>query len=162
MVSLFTAHGRFLSLISSAAYDLTGAFRGTLDGNLAAIFRFANVHGGGTLDFVVGCYARVAATGHYKYIQSTVVTLSSNGKSYTTSSATAGSSTGQGSGSASGSSGRQGSSGSGQGVAATNTANSSSMGGGAEAGLIAGCCGVVVAVGGFVLYRRRLDRSRLM
>jgi hypothetical protein len=162
MVSLFTAHGRFLSLISSAAYDLTGAFRGTLDGSLAAIFRFANVKAGGSLDFAVGCYTGVAATGHYKYIQSTVVTLSSDGKSYASRSSSAGSSSTQGSTSGS-SAGQQGStSGNGQGVAASTAANSSGMGAGAEAGLIAGSCAVVVAIVGFVWYRRRMDRSRLM
>jgi cobalamin biosynthesis Mg chelatase CobN len=122
---------------------------------------FARVADGGRIEFVIGCYTQVGGTGSVKWVQSAIVTLSASGDSYTASSAGSGSSGAQGSGSGS-ATGQQGStSGQGQGVAATTTADSTGMSGGAEAALITGCCAVVLAIIGFVVYRRQ-DRSRLM
>jgi len=160
VISMLTPHGRFISLISSTAYGLTKAFGGTLDGSMAALLHFAHVKNGGTLEFAVGCYTQVGGTGHYTYIQSTIVTLSSSGTSYTTSSPSASSSS---------STGQQGytsgSAGSGQ---QTTTrapgalaADTSGMGSTGEAALIAGLCVLAIAASAFVWHRRR-DRSRLM
>jgi hypothetical protein len=160
--ALFSAHGAFLSRISPAVYTVTTAFTGTLDGTMAQILHYARVADGAKVEFVIGCYAQVGATGQVKWVQSAIVTLSSSGTSYTATSASSGSSgSSTTQGSSGSSSGSQGST-SGQGVAVTPTANSTGMSGGAEAGLITGCCAVVVAIIGFVLYRRRQDRSRLM
>jgi hypothetical protein len=159
--SLFSAHGAFLSRISPAVYTVTTAFTGTLDGTMAQIMHYARVADGAKIEFVIGCYAQPGATGQVKWVQSATVTLSSSGNAYVASSSSGGSSSAQGS--AGSSSGQPGSTASnGHGVSASTTANSSGMGAGAEAGLIAGCCGLVVAIIGFVLYRRRQDRSRLM
>lgn len=159
VISMFTSRGKFLSLISSTAYGLTKAFGGTLDGSMAAILRFAQVKAGGTLEFAVGCYTQVGATGHYKYIQSTIVTLSSSGTSYKTSSPSASSSTGQQQGYSSGSasSGQQAP----DHEAGTLASDTSGMGSTGEAALIAGLCVLAIAAGAFVWHRRR-DRSRLM
>jgi hypothetical protein len=160
-MSLFNAHGKFLSRISPAVYTVTTAFTGTLDGTMGQILHFARVADGGTIEFAIGCYTQVGGTGQVTWVQSASVTLSASGNSYTASSATSGSPSTQTSTASSG--GSQGSdSGPGQSVATTTTADSSGMGSAAEAGLIAGCCAVVVAIIGFVLYRRRQDRSRLM
>lgn len=158
VISMFTAHGKFLSLISSTAYGVTKAFGGTLDGSMAALLRFAQVKDGGTLEFAVGCYTQVGGTGHYKYIQSTIVTLSSSGTSYKTSSPSVSSSTGQlGYTSGSASSGQQ-TTNHAPGALASDT---SGMGSTGEAALIAGLCVLAIAAGALVWHRRR-DRSRLM
>ncbi len=163
-MSLFSAHGAFLSRISPAVYTVTTAFTGTLDGSMGQILHFARVADGGRIEFVLGCYTQIGGTGDVKWVQSAIVTLSSTGSSYTASSASSASSGSSSTQASSGaSSGPQGSSpGNGQGVAAATTANSSGMSSGAEAGLIAGSCAVVAAIIGFVFYRRRQDRSRLM
>ena len=164
-MSLFSAHGGFLSRISPAVYTVTTAFTGTLDGTMGQIMHFARVADGGRIEFVIGCYTQVGGTGSVKWVQSAIVTLSASGDSYSASSVSSASSGSSGTqGSASGSAtGQQGStSGQGQGVATTPTADSTGMSGGAEAGLITGSCAVVLAIIGFVLYRRRQDRSRLM
>jgi hypothetical protein len=157
-VSIFKPNGAFLSSISSVAYGVTNSFSGTLDGTMSAILKFAHVSNGGAIDFVVGCYSQSGATGNFTWIESTRVTLSSDGTSYSTTalSAQQGSTSGlqpgkQGSGSTNA-----------QGVAATNAADSSGLGGGALTGLIAGPLVVLGAIAGFIVYRRRRDRSRLM
>jgi len=158
VISMLTPHGRFISLISSTAYGLTKAFGGTLDGSMAALLHFAHVKNGGTLEFAVGCYTQVGGTGRYTYIQSTIVTLSSSGTSYETSSPNASSSTGQqGYTSGSASSAQQ----SPNHPAGALASDTSGMGSTGEAALIAGLCVLAVAAGAFVLHRRR-DRSRLM
>jgi hypothetical protein len=162
-MSLFSAHGGFLSRISPAVYAVTTAFTGTLDGTMGQIMHFAKVANGGRVEFAIGCYTQVGGTGSVKWVQTAVVTLSATGDSYTATSASSGSSGIQGSAATGSATGQQGStSGQGQGVAATPTADSTGMSGGAEAGLITGSCAVVLAIIGFVLYRRRQDRSRLM
>ncbi len=163
-MSLFTANGKFLSRISPAVYTVTTAFTGTLDGSMGQILHFARVADGGTIEFAIGCYTQVGGTGQVTWIQSAIVTLSSTGNSYTASSNSSGASGSLSTQEVPGSSGGSQGSGSGQGqsVATTTTADSSGMNSAAEAGLIAGCCAVVVAIIGFVLYRRRQDRSRLM
>jgi hypothetical protein len=160
-VSIFKPNGTFLSSISNVAYNVTKPFSGKLDGSMSAILTFAHVQKGGAIDFVLGCYSAVGATGNFTWVESTRVTLSSDGTSYTTSALTAQQ------GSTSGLSPGQVGSGSinGQGAAAKDTANASSsgsMGAGALAGLIAGPCVLLAAIAGFIVYRRRQDRSRLM
>lgn len=157
-VSIFKPNGTFLSSISSVAYGVTNSFGGTLDGSMSAILKFAHVSNGGAIDFVVGCYSQVGATGKFTWIESTRVSLSSNGTSYTTTalSPQQGSTAGL-------PAGNQGSSSTNaQGVSATNTASSSGMGSGALAGWIAGPVVVLAAIAAFIVYRSRRDRSRLM
>jgi hypothetical protein len=157
-MSVFSARGTFLSRISPAVYNVTTAFTGTLDGSMSEIMHFAKVTDGGKVEFAVGCYTQPGGTGDVQWVQSAIVTLSSAGTSYTAAAASSSPQTAPGSPGGS----QVSATGNGQSVASTTTANSSGMGGGAEAGLIAGCCAVVVAIIGFVLYRRRQDRSRLM
>jgi len=152
-MAIFNASGVLLSRISPVAYDVTHSFSGTLDGNLSAILRYANVSGGGTLEFAVGCYTLVGGTGEVKWIQSTLVTASAGGTSYTTS-APSGQ---QHAASGAGASGTN----SGPGAAPGNAGAGGGMGAAAEAALIAGACVLVAAAAGYVWYRRR-DRSRLM
>jgi hypothetical protein len=166
-MAIFNSHGKFLSLISNVAYGVTTSFNGDLDGTMAAILKYADVPKGGSLDFAVGCDSETGGTGATVWMQPAIVTLSSNGKSYTTSSPggeqvdPAGASGGE---RGSGSSGSHGSTGSSdaQGVAATDTGNSSGTGSGALAAFIAVPCVLVAAIAGFFVYRRRQDRSRLM
>jgi hypothetical protein len=157
-VSIFKPNGTFLSRISNVAYNVTKSFGGELDGDISAILQFADIPKGGAVDFVVGCYSQVGGTGNVKWIQSTRVTVSSNGASYSTSTAS-----GRQGGSAAGSStGGQGSgSNNASGYSATNTADRSSTAG-AVAGWLVGACVLVFAIAAVVVYRRRNDRSRLM
>jgi hypothetical protein len=158
-VSVFKPNGTFLSRISNVAYNVTKSFGGELDGDISAIVQFANVSKGGAVDFVVGCYTQVGGTGKVKWIQSTRVTVSSGGTSYTTSSAS-----GQQGESTSGSAAAHQGSGAAnvRGVSATNTADSTGMSSAAEASWIAVPCALLAAIAGVVVYRRRRDRSRLM
>jgi hypothetical protein len=166
-MAIFNSQGKFLSLISNVAYGVTTSFNGELDGTMAAILKFANVPKGGSLDFAVGCDSETGGTGSTVWMQPAIITLSSNGKSYTTSSSSgqqvnpAGASGGERGHSGSGSKGSSGSSDA-QGVAATDAGNSSGTGGGALAAFIAVPCALVAAIAGFFVYRRRQDRSRLM
>jgi hypothetical protein len=160
-MSIFTTGGRFLSSISNVAYNVTGSFKGTLDGTMSAILRFANVHNGGSLQFVVGCYSQIGGTGTSRWLQSTVVTLSSDGNSYTTSTP----------------SGQQGSTSGGQagGISAANSAGGAEASNASAAGthtgsdmsalavvaLVAAACALVAGTAGYIWHRRR-DRSRLM
>src|SRR5215469_6335310 len=89
-VSEFKPDGTFASRISVVVNSgLTAAFKGTLDGKMSALLHVTGVPDGGTVEFAVGCYSLEGGTGSVKWVQSTVVTLSSDGKSYTTSSASA-------------------------------------------------------------------------
>jgi hypothetical protein len=63
---------------------LTGPFSGTLDGSIQALFNSAGLGTGGTLEFVVVCYAGIGGTGSSQPYQSEFVTVS--GGNYTTSS----------------------------------------------------------------------------
>lgn len=168
-MSEFKPDGSLASRISPAVNSgLTSAFSGTLDGNIGALLRFAGVTGGETVEFAIGCYSLPGGTGRVRYVQSTFLTLSSTGKSYTTRSAAPKSASGQEVASTSGgqqatttSGGQQGAS-SGQAVSSTDAANRSSISTQAEAAWIAAACGLIVAVLGIAWHRRRTSRSRLM
>jgi len=86
MVSEFNTKGIFVSRISVAVRSPATAFKGTLDGNLGALLKIAQAAGGRTFEWGVGCYTGPGGTGKVKYVQSTFVTLSADGKSYSTSS----------------------------------------------------------------------------
>jgi hypothetical protein len=164
-VSVFTGGGRFLSSISNVAYGVTKSFKGELEGTVSAILRFAHIHDGESLEFVVGCYSQVGGTGKSVWIQSTDLTLSSDGKSYTTSapSSQQGSTSGGGSSSSSGqqgSTGHQGSSTAGSPASAL-AADSSGMGTAGALGIAGGCVLLLALALGVIAYRRR-NRSRLM
>jgi hypothetical protein len=154
-VAVFNVSGTLLSSISNVAYDVRGPFTGELDGSISAILRFAHVPNGGSLEFAVGCYSNIGAVGKFTWIQSTLVTLSSDGKSYSTSAPS-----GQWATSASNKA---------QGPLAGPNAGSETgpaqAGGGADApligGLIAAACALAVGASGYVWYRRR-NRSSLM
>jgi hypothetical protein len=134
-VSEFKPDGTFASRISIVVNgDVTSAFKGTLDGNIGAIFRVTGIKTGETATFAVGCYSLEGGTGSVKWVQTTSVTLSSDGNSYTTSS----------SGTAAGATGA--------GTSGTSTQ--------VEAALIAGAGGLGVGVAGIAWYRRR-NRSQL-
>jgi hypothetical protein len=120
-VSEFDSNGTLASRISIVVNGgLTAAFRGTFDGNIGALLRVTDIKKGGAVKFAVGCYSLEGGTGSVMFVQSTMVTLSSAGTSYTTSSS--------------------GTSGTGTQV---------------DAALIAGACGLAVAVAGIAWYRRR-------
>jgi hypothetical protein len=164
-VSEFNTNGSYASRISYVASPVVTAFKGILDGAVGPMLHVTNVKKGGTVEFAVGCYSLPGGTGKVRWVQSTFLTLSSTGKSFTTSSSPPAAATAlqlspsqqqQASASASG----QQASASGQ----TDSAYASKASGGGtqlEAGLIAGACGLVVAVLGIAWHRRR-DRSRLM
>jgi hypothetical protein len=85
-ISVFTTSGtlvtRFSPVVSSG---LTAGFSGTLDGTIAALFNTAGLGStGGTLEFVVECYAGAGGTGTAAPTQSTFVTVNSAGN-FTTS-----------------------------------------------------------------------------
>jgi hypothetical protein len=160
-MSIFTTGGRFLSSISNVAYNVTGSFSGMLDGKMSAILRFANVHDGGSLEFVVGCYSQIGGTGTSRWLQSTLVTLSSDGTSYTTS--TPSGQQGSTSGSQPGGTSAANNAG---GAGANNTSAAGAHTGGgmsalALAALVAAACALVGGAAGYIWYRRR-NRSRLM
>jgi hypothetical protein len=164
-VSEFNTNGSFASRISYVVSPVVSAFKGILDGAVGPMLHVTNIKKGGTVEFAVGCYSLVGGTGNVRWVQATFLTLSSTGKSFTTSSAPPASATAlqlspsqqqQASSSAKG----QQTSAAGQ----TDSAYATKASGGGtqlEAGLIAGACGLVVAVLGIAWYRRR-DRSRLM
>jgi hypothetical protein len=155
-MAIFNVSGTLLSSISNVAYVVRGPFNGELDGSISAILRFAHVPNGGSLEFTVGCYSMIGAAGKFTWIQSTLVTLSSDGKSYSTSApsgqwATSASNQAKGplagpnAGSASASADQSG----------------GGLGAGALAGMIAAACALVAGTAGYVWYRRR-NRSQLM
>jgi hypothetical protein len=162
-LSEFNTNGTYASAISSVIASPVAAFHGTLLGNVGGILGVTNITKGKTVEFAIGCYSGVATSGKVKYVQSTFLTLSSSGSSYSTSSGNPqpGSSSGQGgssSGQAGSNSGQAGSN-SGQADAAT-AANTSGMSTQVEAAWIAGACGLAVALTGLAWNRRR-NRSRL-
>jgi len=81
-MAIFNVGSTLLSSISNVAYNVTGPFRGELDGSMRAILQFAHVPNGGSLEFTVGCYSQEGGTGNFTWIQSSLVTLSSDGKLY--------------------------------------------------------------------------------
>jgi hypothetical protein len=150
----FNPNGTFGSRISIVVPSPTIKFSGTFAGDMAQLLALGtNTKPGQTSEWAMGCYSQIAGTGSVKYVQSTFVTLSSDGKLYSTSPGhgQSGSASGQTSGSTSGQSQT------GQSASATSASGMSTQ---LEAGLIAGGCGLAVAVGGLALYRRR-KRSRL-
>jgi hypothetical protein len=160
-LAIFTENATLLSAISGVAYNVKGPFSGELDGNLGAILRFARVRNGGSLEFAVGCYSAEGATGKVDWLQSTLVTLSSDGTSFSTSTPSgqwAASSSNQAKGPLAGVGISAGTNHAGPGV---NPINAGGMGAPAEAALIAGACALAAGAAGYVWYRRR-NRSRLM
>ena len=161
-LAIFNENATLLSAISGVAYSVKGPFSGELDGNLKAILRFAKVPNGGSLEFAVGCYSAEGATGKVDWLQSTLVTLSSDGTSYSTSTPSgqwAASSSNQAKGPLAGVGISAGTNNAGPGVNPTNAGGG--MGAPAEAALIAGACALAAGSAGYVWYRRR-NRSRLM
>ncbi len=173
-MSIFTSKGVLISRISPAVDGgLATGFKGTLDGRLSAILRFAQIPAGGKLLFAMGCYSQLGGTGNVQWVQSAVITLSSSGTSYSAvSSGAALSVTGAG---ATGTGQSAASSGTGQSAASSATAQAASSaqaasttatgttGGSsdADAAWIAVACGLAVAGAGVVVVRRR-NRSRLL
>jgi hypothetical protein len=86
-VAEFKPDGTFASRISTVVNSgLTKAFQGTLDSKMDALLRFTGVANGGSVEWAVGCYSLEGGTGSVQYVQSTMITLASDGGSYTTSS----------------------------------------------------------------------------
>ncbi len=85
-MSEFGADGALGSRISAVVSGgLTRPFSGTLDGNVAMVLALgANVGNGQTSEWAIGCYSGPSGTGNVKWVQSTFVTLSADGKSYST------------------------------------------------------------------------------
>jgi hypothetical protein len=163
-LSEFNTNGSYASSISPVVAGPTAPFHGTLLGNIGALLGVTNIKNGGTVEFAIGCYSQIAGTGKVKYLQSTFLTISSTGKSFTTSSTPPKSATGlqasttsngqQASGSATGHSSASGQA---DRAYATKATSNTPL----EAGLIAGACGLVIAILGIAWHRRR-DRSRLI
>jgi hypothetical protein len=164
-MSEFNTNGSYASRISFVVSPVTTAFKGILDGNIGALLHVTNIKKGGTVEFAIGCYSRIGGTGQVRWVQSSFITLSSTGKSFTTSSSAPRSAVGLQSSSAA--AGGQGNSSAGaqQGSASGQTdsafATKASGGSTLQAALIAGASGLVVAILGIAWHRRR-DRSRLM
>jgi hypothetical protein len=160
-MAIFDGNATLLSAISNVAYDVKGPFTGELDGNLGAILRFAKVPNDGSLEFAVGCYSQQGATGKVDWLQSTLVTLSSDGTSYSTSTPSGqwvASASNQAKGALAGVGVNAGTNTAGHGA---NPTSPGGMGAPAEAALIAGACALAAGAAGYVWYRRR-NRSRLM
>jgi hypothetical protein len=85
-LSEFNTNGTLASRISPTVAKVTRPFSGTLDGDIGALLRRTDIKKGGTIQFAVGCYSLKSGKGKVEYVQSTFVTLSSAGTSYTTSS----------------------------------------------------------------------------
>ena len=78
----------FISAISNVIATVTSAFSGELDGSVGALLTFGGVSASSpTLEWVVGCYSGLGATGAQKQTGSIDVTLSADGSAYTTSAA---------------------------------------------------------------------------
>jgi len=166
-MAIFDVNSTLLSSISNVAYNVQGPFSGELDGNIRAILRFAHVPNGGSLEFTVGCYSNAGGVGSFTWLQSTLVTLSADGKTYSTSTPSgqwATSASNKAQGPLAGANAAAGTT-PGTGAADIPRSSRSQAGGGlptaAIAGLIAGACALAAGSGGYVWYRRR-DRSRLM
>jgi hypothetical protein len=165
-MAIFNVSSTLLSSISNVAYNVNRPFSGELDGNMRAILKFAHVTNGGSLEFTVGCYSQEGGTGKFTWMQSSLVTLSSDGKSYSTSAPSgqwAVSASNQAKGPLAGpNAGAQGHGSAANAASASTTADQAGGGIGAFAiALIAAACALAVGTAGYVLYRRR-DRSRLM
>ena len=79
-------NGSIGSSISSTVSNVTSPFSGTLLGPVGKLLSLGtNVRNGGTSQWVVGCSAGRGGTGQTTYVQSDDVTLSADGKSYTSS-----------------------------------------------------------------------------
>jgi hypothetical protein len=160
-MSIFDPDGRFLSHISPVAYDVNGAFSGSLDGTLAAILRWAQVRNGKSLEFVIGCYSQVGGTGSVVWLQSTSVTLSSDGNSYTSSVPSGQQVTPTGPGAIGSDPGAAPGASAAAAAAAAAAHAGAGIGTPALAGLVTGSCALAAGIAGVLWYRRR-DRSRLM
>ena len=80
------ANGSIGSSISPTVDNVISPFRGTLLAPVGKIFSLGtNVRDGGTSKWVVACSAGRGGTGKTTYVQSDNVTLSADGKSYTSS-----------------------------------------------------------------------------
>jgi len=173
-IAIFNVSDTLLSSISTVAYNVNAPFHGELEGSIRAILKFAHVPNGGSLEFTVGCYSLPGGVGKFTWLQSSLVTLSSDGKSYSTSTPSgqwAESPGNQAKGPLAGSNaGAQGKAPAndnpGSGANTGSNASAPQAGGGglgtpALAGLIAAACALAAGSAGFVWYRRR-NRSRLM
>jgi hypothetical protein len=164
-MAIFNVSGTLLSSISSVAYNVRGPFSGSLQGSMGAILKFAHVRNGGSLEFTMGCYTQVGGAGNFTWIQSALVTLSSDGRSYSTSTPSgrwATSASNQAQGPLAG----PNAAGTGAGTTANDASASGAEAGGgmgapAIAGLVAAAGALAAGAAGFVWYRRR-NRSRLM
>jgi hypothetical protein len=88
-------NGSIGSSISPTVSNVTSAFSGTLLGPVGKLFSLGtNVRNGGTSKWVVACSAGRGGTGKTTYVQSATVTLSADGRSYTSSTPSASSATG--------------------------------------------------------------------
>jgi hypothetical protein len=163
-VSMFAPNGTLLSRISVAVPLPIKAFHGTLDGNIRALLKFAGVPAGGQSQWAVGCYTGPGGTGNVQWVQSMVVKLSADTKSYSSSAGTGQTAAGSATQSVSSSATKQPTLNNLYGQVASaqypNPAATSSGGSQLEAGLIAGACGLAVASAGVYFYRRH-NRSRL-
>src|SRR5580693_1633211 len=82
----FKADGTVASRISPVVNSgLTAAFKGTLDGNVAALLRVTEIKNGGAVKVAIGCYSLEGGTGKLTWNQTATITLSSAGTSYSTS-----------------------------------------------------------------------------
>jgi hypothetical protein len=91
---VLTPAGAVASSISPTVSNVTAPFSGTLlgaVGQLMGPMSGANVPKGGTTEWVVACSAGRGGTGKRTYVQSGKVTLSADGKSYTSSPSASGS-----------------------------------------------------------------------
>lgn len=161
-VSAFHANGTFGSRISYVVSNgLTHPFSGLLDFKMNLLLRFGSrVAKGQGSEWAVGCYSGIGGTGRVSWVQSTFVTLSSTGTSYSTSKpAGSGSSTGGGQTTTTGGSATAGSAATGGNAKSLNATNSSNTAQIAAAS-IAGACGLAVALGG-IAWQRRRNRGRV-
>jgi hypothetical protein len=126
-MSEFTAGGAVASRISPVVNSgLTTPFKGTLDGNVAALLRVTGIKSGSAVKVAIGCYSLQGGTGKVTWNQTATITLSSSGTSYSTSSS-----------------------------GATGAGGTSSSGTPVETALIAAACVLAVAVAMIAWLRRR-------
>jgi hypothetical protein len=82
----FNTDGTAASRISQVNNAVTAPFSLNLIGNVGALLGSTNLPAtGGTVEWAVGCYSLSAGTGSVQYVQSTFVTLSADGSSFTSS-----------------------------------------------------------------------------
>lgn len=77
----YTLSGTFVSSISNVVATVTSPFSGQLLGNVGALLSVGGISASspGTLQWVVGCYTGIGATGAQKLAQSVYVTLLAGG-----------------------------------------------------------------------------------